>query len=722
MLHSQHDVTGGEVTMLRKLRVTSVSIAALGLVCQAYAQAPSLITQPINESNLVTLVGNIRPEANAANDRGPVPDSMPIEHMLLLLQRSQQQEQAAEALIDQLHDPSSANYHHWLTAAQFGQMFGLAQQDLNTIRNWLASQGFRVNVEYPSGVLIDFSGTAGQVRAAFHTEIHNLSVNGVPHIANMSNPQIPAALAPAIIGIVSLHNFWPYPMYISKANYTVTMNGLTDYLVVPGDLAVIYNLNPLFAKGVAGHGQTVVVVEDTDLYGSSDWTTFRSTFGLNVFTGGSLVSVNPPSSGTNNCADPGVNGDSTEAAVDAEYSSAAAPAATIEVAACEDTTVTFGGLIAFQNILNASSTPPSIMSMSYGECEAFNGASANAAFNSTFQQAVMEGVSVFVSAGDDAAAGCDRDAEDAVHGIGITGWGETPYNVSVGGTDFGDTYMNDNSTYWNATNTKYYESAKSYIPEIPWNDTCASVLVASAEGYPRTYGNRGFCNSPIGEEFLGTTGGSGGPSGCATGAPSVYGVVSGTCKGYAKPSWQVVLGNPNDGVRDIPDVSLFASNGIWGHYYPICYSDPAFGGVPCAGAPDTWLGGGGTSVSSPIMAGIQALINQVNGSQQGNPNYAYYKLASMEYGSTGSETCNSTLGNAVASSCVFYDVTLGDMDVPCTLGSGDCYKPSGTFGVLSTSDSSYLPAYATGTGWDFATGIGTVNANNLVFHWKLVAP
>jgi hypothetical protein len=184
-------------------------------------------------------------------------------------------------------------------------------------------------------------------------------------------------------------------------------------------------------------------------------------------------------------------------------------------------TGTFGGLIALQNLLNESSTPPGLVSMSYGKCEAGNGASSNAAFNSTFQQAVTEGVSVFVSAGDHAAATLRRDDEDAIYGIGITGWGSSPYNVSVGGTDFGDTFAGTNSTYWSATNSKTYESAKSYVPEIPWNDSCASLLLAEFEGFSQTYGSSGFCNSSKGEaDFLDTVGGGGGPSGCATGTPS----------------------------------------------------------------------------------------------------------------------------------------------------------------------------------------------------------
>ena len=193
-------------------------------------------------------------------------------------------------------------------------------------------------------------------------------------------------------------------------------------------------------------------------------------------------------------------------------------------------------------------------------------------------------------------------------------------------------------------------------------------------------------------------------------------------RGISKPSWQSGLfGNPDDSVRDIPDVSLFAANGVWNHYYVVCWSHTGYGGIACYGDPSGWPGGGGTSFASPIMAGIQALVNQYTGSRQGNPNPTYYSLAKTEYGSSGDASCNSTLGNGVAGSCIFYDVTEGDMDVPCT-GTNECYTPSGTYGVLSTSNSAYQPAYGTQTGWDFATGIGTVNAYNLVMAFGTSPP
>jgi len=246
-----------------------------------------LITSAVNENSRVTLAGNTRPEANAKNDRGRVSDDFALEHMLLQLQRPAEQEQALDQYIEELQVPSSANYHQWLTAEQFGERYGLAKADLSAITTWLQGHGFKVNVVYTSGMVIDFSGTAGMVRQAFQTEIHRLDVNGQSHIANMSDPRIPAALAPAIVGITSLHDFKPHTMYRSKANYTFTSDGETVQAVVPGDLATIYNLNPLFTAGTIGTGQTIVVVEDTN-FKAADWTTFRTTFGLTKYTGGKL--------------------------------------------------------------------------------------------------------------------------------------------------------------------------------------------------------------------------------------------------------------------------------------------------------------------------------------------------------------------------------------------------------------------------------------------------
>ena len=699
--------------------LTSVIPLLIGGFVTLRSQTPGreLIREAVDESKLVALAGNTRPEANAGNDRGAVADDLTLHHILLQLKRSPEQERAVEKLVADLHNPQSPAFHKWLTAEEFGRSYGVAEADLQILTAWLQSKGFTVNRIYPSGMAIDLSGTAGQVRTAFHTEIHNLDVDGVHHIANFGDPRIPQALAPAVAGIVSMHDFRPHKMARARLKksapeYTFNYMGQTYQAVVPGDLATIYNFNPAFAANITGTGQTVVVVEDTDLYtprrGASDWATFRSEFGLTQYTAGSLITVHP-----GGCGDPGVNGDDDEAILDAEWASAAAPSATIEVASCADTEVTFGVQLAAENLVN--STPsPAIMSISYGECEALNGTSSNAALNSLYQQAVVEGISVFVAAGDEGAASCDAGAAMATHGISVSAFASTPYNVAVGGTDFADVVNGTANMYWSGNNTLTYASALSYIPEMPWNNSCAGSLLANFNGYSTVYGANGFCASSLGKEyFTGVIGGSGGPSNCATGTPATPGIASGSCQGYPKPTWQAGLsGIPADSVRDIPDVSMFAADGVWGHYSVVCFSDPeSLDSASCSGAPDTWAGFGGTSVAAPVLAGVQALVNQKAGGKQGNPNPVYYGLAASNPN-------------------VFNSVTTGDNDMNCG-GSVNCYGYAGTVmygrggrlfgttwaGALSTSETSFAPAYGTGPGFNLATGIGSVNVANLVNNW-----
>jgi subtilase family serine protease len=177
------------------------------------AQSVALIRQTVDNGQRIMLPGNTRPEANAANDVGPVADNFAMPHMLLQLKRSTAQQQQLDQLAAAVSNPSSQNYRQFLTAAQFAAAYGPNSQDVQTISSWLQSQGFQVNAIYPSANTIDFSGTAGQVRAAFGSAIHQLNVNGESYVANMNDPQIPAALAPAVIGPVAFHNFQPTPAF-----------------------------------------------------------------------------------------------------------------------------------------------------------------------------------------------------------------------------------------------------------------------------------------------------------------------------------------------------------------------------------------------------------------------------------------------------------------------------------------------------------------------------
>ena len=689
-----------------------LAILALGgfvgfAAAQAGTSLPvSRITQPVDDSDLVPLAGQTHPLAIAKYDRGAVPDTFPMNHMFLQLRRSPQQEKALQNLLNQLQDPHSPNYHKWLTARQIAS-FGPAQEDIDSVVQWLTSHGLQVNAIHQSRLTIDVSGTAGQVREAFHTEIHKYIVHGEQHIANASDPMIPASLGRVMVGMVSLHDFMPKPMMIKpKKDFTFTCTGCPDgfdgavfFDEAPADFATIYNVSPLYKakKPITGKGQTVYVIESSNI-NPADVKSFRTAFGLSSFAG-KFSQVHP---GTG-CANPGINDEEGEAAVDAEWAGAVAPDANVVLASCASTDTNFGGFIAVQNLLD-SAHPPAIMSLSFSECEAALGPSGNAFFADLWLQAALEGTSVFVSSGDGAAAGCDDfdTATFATGGIAANGIASTPFNVATGGTDFQDTALNANGTYWKATNSATGLSAKSYIPEIPWNDSCAGSIAFTFIGYSSGID---FCNSSIGMGFLNIVGGSG--------APSFV---------YSKPFWQTAIpGNPNDGKRDLPDVSLYASNGFWSHAILLCMSDAKQGGAPCnyTNPTDTLFNSaGGTSFTAPQFASIQALINQKAGVPQGNPDMVYYALARAQYSNPSQlAACNSAKGKGVSNSCVFYDVTLGDNDVPC-FGPVNCYAPiSGAYGVLSTSDSTLKVAYPATKGWDFATGIGTVNVTNLVNSW-----
>jgi len=688
----------------------------LGFVASAFPPATyaaaARIVGPVDESDLIELTGNTHPLAIAKFDRGVVADSLPLEHMYVVLRRSPEQEQALEQLIQAQHDPQSASYHHWMTADELGRRFGPAQEDIDAVVGWLSSHGFEVNLVHKSGLTIDISGTAGAVRNAFHTEIHQYNVNGEEHIANSTDPQIPAALAPVVVGFASLNDFRPTAMVAKpRPNLTLKCTGCPDgfageviYLETPPDFATIYNVAPLYqrSKAITGKGQTIVVLEESDIL-AADVATFRKAFGLSSFSG--KFSQIHPGPG---CADPGTNGFILEASVDAEWAGAVAPDATVELASCVDTATLPGILVAAVNLLDKA-TPPPIMSLSFGTCEAELGPGGNAFFNGLWQQADSEGVSVFVSAGDASAAGCDNFAlipNWAVAGIAASGYASTPHNVATGGTDFLATLLPNLSSYWSASNSPTGRSAQSYIPEMTWNDSCASSVVYTLSGFSS---GAAFCNSNAGQDLLDIIGGSG--------APSMI---------YSKPAWQQeTIGVPSDGKRDLPDVSLFASDGFFNQAIVFCMSDASQGGSPCdyTNPVDAFNNSaGGTSFTAPQFASIQALINQKAGGRQGNPDPVFYALYKTEFGTASSRnghlmTCNATAGNMIPPACIFHDVTLGNNDVPC-FGPNNCFPQSATlFGVLSKSDAKLEVAYPAQTGWDFTSGLGSVNVTNLVTMW-----
>jgi subtilase family serine protease len=710
------------------IRCTALLIILSIPALQASAQSSNVqsrITQVVDESKLTVLKGNTYPLARPEFDRGPAPTSLPMENMLLVLKRSPEQEASLDRLMAEQLDKSSPSFHKWLTPDQFGQQFGPSDQDIQIISSWLGSHGFQI-VEVSHGrTVINFSGTAGQVQEAFHTAIHSYVVKGEQHWANTSDPQIPIALAPVVAGVDTLHNFPRKPANVhagefkkSKETGKVTAvnpeftfaggclgNGTNCYVVGPTDFATIYNVLPRWAANNDGTGVTIAVVGQTDI-NPQDNIDFRSIFGLPASH--LTITQNP------NTADPGTIGpntvqdDEAEADIDTQWSGAIAKGATINFVKSKLTNGSQGVDLSAEYIIDNDLAP--ILSESYGLCEAFLGTAGNLFYYQLWQQAAGEGISVFIATGDEGAATCDFGTGNptAEFGVQVSGFASTPFAVAVGGTDFNDP---DPTQFFSAVNASGTQSsALSYIPEMVWNDTCANTVVFGGDPLSD-------CNSAQLAQFVTVAGAGGGASVCTTGTDGSTAEVTSCIGGYAKPSWQAGAGVPNDGKRDIPDVSLFSGNGFAGSFYAVCQMDANTGAGSSTSSCDLnnpfldFQGFGGTSVATPAMAGIMALvIQQAGGARQGNPNAVNYALAKQS-----GATCNSNGTLPFPTSCIFHDLQAdaGNNIMPCMPTTPNCtVSGSDTNGVLNCCSAT--------TGYDIASGLGSVNVDKFVTGFQSV--
>lgn len=704
--------------------ILCVVVALVLSGAQARAQntvVASRVTQAVDESHMVQLHGNVHPLARPQFDTGVAPAGLPMARMLLMLKRSPEQEAALAELMTEQQDAASVNFHKWLTPEEFGALFGPSDADVSAVTSWLQSHGFELGRVSKGKIAIEFSGTAAQLQEAFHTSIHSYVVNGKSHWANANEPEVPAALAPVIAGFASLNSFYPKPLHHLKGEYirskvTGEVTGVNpafttsggNYALGPWDFATIYNVLPQWNAGpIDGTGQRVAVAGVSNI-NLQDVTDFRTLFNL------PLVG-NPPAAPVNvviDGADPGIltDGSETESLLDTEWAGAIAKGATIDLVIAADTNDASGLLLAVVNVIDNNSDP--ILSVSFSSCES-NGVQF---MNGVWQQAAAQGITATVATGDNGSAGCENQSAPAPNpattGLQVNGFASTPFNVAVGGTDFNDATTQSN--YFHATNDLNFASAIGYIPETTWNDSCTNALFGTTNGETN-------CNNATNAGAIWTVAGSGGASTCG-----ILNTAGTACQsGYPKPAFQqLVQPMPNDSVRDIPDVSLFASDGgpmlngaIIGSrsFYVVCQADLVTTGVSCNKAGSFhFIGVGGTSAATPAFAGIMALVNQYQlahggAGRQGNANYALYQLASQQI--KAGTACNSTGNTPPAAGCTFNDVTTGTIAMPCTTGSANCVTNTGSdkYGVLN--------GYSAGAGYDLATGLGSVNVANLVNNW-----
>jgi subtilase family serine protease len=564
-----------------------------------------------------------------------------MKRMLLVLKRSPEQDSALLSLIDSQQDKRSPNYHKWLTPKEFGTRFGPSDSDVAAVSNWLKSSGFQVADPSAGRTIIEFSGTASLVQAAFNTAIHKYVVNGKQHWANANDLEIPAALAPVVVGVQSLHNFFKQPQIAQMkevdATFTKTPQPqvtFTDgkHALAPGDYFKIYN----FPTTVTGTNATIAVVARSE-YNTSDLASFYATFGL---------SRNPPTFVFNGDTPGDLGaGEEGEAILDATWSSALAQGANVDFVVSASTNTTDG--VDLSEIYIVDNNLADVMTESFGSCEA-NHSPADAGFvGSLAEQAAAEGITYTVSTGDSGAEGCDRPSMAPATGpVSANLLSATPFNIAVGGTMF----VEGSGNYWGPANGPN-PTALSHIPENVWNESCSAAQ-------------------------------------CGANA-ALWSAGSGVSQYFSKPSWQSgVTGIPSDGARDQPDVVLTAA----AHdAYLVCLQGS------CSTGRIFFFSG--TSAAAPSFAAIMALVNQKTGSRQGQANYVLYRLAAADI--AAARKCNGSTSTLPAATCNFNDITAGNNAVPGEAGFG-------------TSSGLYQSA----TGYDLASGLGSVNVTNLLNNWS----
>lgn len=665
----------------------------------AFGQSQPKIAGAINSEIRAPLAGP-RLVPSGARDLGTIKNAAELEHLMLVLSMSETQQHNAISLLDSQQTRGSAQYHKWLTPEEFGQRFGPAPQDIKTIADWLAAQGFTVNAVAKSGLWIDFSGTAGQTGRAFATSLHNYQLGTESFIANANDASIPAALAPLVSGLVTLNNYYRQrPLHVRGIQ--VRQNSAGKYepipgqtaatgpngslnLLSPGDFARIYDLNPLYQGQIAGRtlngaDETIAIVARSDI-NTQDVTDFRNAFGVPPNGPPTVINIGPDVP-----FDP-QNSDAVEATLDAEWAGAVAPAANVQVVV-SGSTFTDGVDISAAYIVDNDLAP--VVSVSFGLCEHDLGPAGNQFFSSLWQQAAAQGMTVLVASGDSGAAGCDPATPlntvvagtGARFGLAVSGLASTPFTTSVGGTQFNEDGAGESpspgtstATFWSAGNDASLVNALGYIPEKVWNESCITPPFAQ----------------PGSQCFI--------PGIALGGIYVLQGGGGGLSTLYSPPSWQTInlVGLTGSGFtnRAMPDVSLTADPVH--DPYLICFNGS------CSSATNkSFVAIGGTSAAAPSFAGIMAIVDQAAGSPQGLANYVLYPMAAQE----DFTACNSNtqINPAQSNGCVFHDTTIGNNGQP-----GNDLSNVPAAGALG------YPATA---GYDAATGLGSVDATNLVSTW-----
>lgn len=616
-------------------------------------QVPGRIASEIDNSARSIMAGTRPPMAKQANDVGRVAPETSLQGISIVFKRSAAQEAQLQALIAAQQNPSSPLYHHWLTPDEFAARFGMSDSDIAKVEAWLQQQGFTIDGVSRSRNRITFSGTADQVHSAFGTELHYYNINGKTHYAPSTDLSIPSALAPVVQNVTNLSTFRPKPRF-RRPKANFTSSQSGHTFLTPKDVATIYHVTPAYTAGLTGAGQAIAVVGQTSI-SLADVENFEAAAGL-ATKDPKLVFV--PGSG--NVAE--FPGDESESDLDVEYSGGMAPGATIFFVYVGDS-ANFSVFDSMAYAIDNDIAP--IISDSYGICETALGAAGFSQLNAVLSQGASQGQSIIVPSGDNGSPDCQ-----GVNGlttaqqqaVAVDFPASSQYVTAMGGTEFlsadvcnSSTCTTPPATFWQpASGTDVISSALTYIPEQVWNDDAP----------------------PSGNNPAVLSSGGGGISALSP-----------------RPSWQSgVPGIPTGTFRLVPDISLSGSPNSAGFLY--CSSDPSIGitgscshGFRDANTTNLTVAGG-TSFDAPIFSGLVALINEKeNSTGQGVISPILYQLAS----------------NSTTYASAFHDIKTGNNN--CSVAGA----------TLCTG--SAATQYSAGTGYDMASGLGSIDFNNLLSAW-----
>jgi kumamolisin len=596
------------------------------------------------------LVANHPEAVSDLASQGAAPSDRQLKMEIFLAAHDQAQ---LDELSDQLQDPNSPQYHHWLTPAQFNQRFGPTAADVAAITQWLTGQGFNVTFSSAQQRRITFTGDVGTAQDAF--QVHMVQSRDGKTFGNVEDPQVPASLAPKIsylAGLDNLHgNLWntviPDPPSLLGNSPTVPLFGPTDIQTFSDETPLLTATPTAFD----GTGQCIAVSEGSDVDQAS-LAEFNTLFSLPQFVQGTNYDFVFPDGSPD---PPGSNGGAQpygEAMLDVEYAHGLAPGAEVVVYAANAGTLEPDPAQSLVDtvtaIVNDTTHNCEQVAVSWAQCG--EPSSFFTALSAIFQQGADEGESIFVATGDLGTAApspgnCQVPPVPRKQNIEENA--ASPFVTAVGASMFNPTYDgNGNDTSTDADTT---QNVWDYNVNI---DNLIVEKGASTGGYSKV---------------------------------------------FPRPSWQEKVAGINGKFRAVPDLVLGGGNiggtltekipksgkpkvtgsdfhapGFWE-----CFDDGLESGSGVATGPVCSLTGG-TSIVPPQYAGIFAIINQKSGAAggQGLINVNLYAMA------------KANLKNPKA---------VGLIDI---LSKNNAYSP--------------VPGLSAHKGFDLASGWGAVDINQFV--------